>query len=109
LVEGEEDCAEVGFGSFGGIRLEVGLDVDDEGGADRGEQTGLGTRSTFCGDNWNAETHKNQGGVEVLIVLRHIFGIVLCRLSLVHGVEIDLGVVVLDWLEVHAQRLLDAW
>jgi hypothetical protein len=88
--------------------LEVGLDVDDEGGADRREQTSLGTQSTVCGDSWNAETHENQGGIEILIVLRHVFGIVLCRLSLVHGVEIELGVIVLDRLEVHAQGLLDA-
>jgi hypothetical protein len=46
----EEDCAEVCFGPLGGIWLEVGLDVDDEGGADRREQTGLGMRSTLCGD-----------------------------------------------------------
>jgi hypothetical protein len=41
-------------------------------------------------------------------VLRHVFGVVLCRLSLVHGVEIEFGIIVLDRLEVHAQRLLDA-
>jgi hypothetical protein len=89
--------------------LEVGLDIDDECGADRGEQTGLGARSTLRSGGGNTETHENQGGVEVLIVLRHVFGIVLCRLSLVHCVEIELGVIVLDRLEVHAQGLLDAW
>jgi hypothetical protein len=47
--------------------------------------------------------------VEIFIVLRHIFGIVLRRLLLVHGVEIEVGVIVLDWLEVHAQGLLDTW
>ena len=46
-VEAEEDCAEVGLRLFVGIRLEVGLDVDDEGGADGGEQTGLRTWSTL--------------------------------------------------------------
>jgi hypothetical protein len=84
------------------------LDVDDEGGADRGEQTGLGARSTPQSGKENAEPHENQGGVEVLVVLRHVFSIVLCRLSLVHGIKIEVGVVVLDWLEVHAQGLLDA-
>jgi hypothetical protein len=63
----------------------------------------------LCSGKGNAETHKNQGGVEILIVLRHVFDVILSRLSLVHGVEIELGVVVLDWLEVHAQGLLDAW
>jgi hypothetical protein len=108
-VEAKENGAEIGFGPFGGIGLKVGLDIDDEGGADRGEQTSLRTRSTLCSGNGNADTHKNQGGVEILVVLRHVFGIVLCRLSLVHGVEIELGVVVLDRLEVHAQGLLNAW
>ena len=59
-------------------------------------------------DKWNAEMHENQGGVGILIVLLHVFGIVLCRLALVHGVEIELGVVVLDQLEVHPESLLDA-
>jgi hypothetical protein len=92
-----------------GIRLEVGLDVDDEGRADRGEQTGLGVRSTLRGDEGDAETHENQGGVKVPVVLCHVIGIVLSCLSLVHGIEIELRVVVLDWLEVYAQGLLNAW
>ena len=53
-------------------------------------------------------THKNQGGVKILIVLLHVFGVVLRRLSSVHGVEIELGVVVLDRLKVHPQGFLDA-
>ena len=54
------------------------------------------------------ETHENQGGVEILVVLLHVFGIVLHRLSSVHGIEIELRVIVLDWLEIHPQGLLDA-
>jgi hypothetical protein len=34
---------------------------------------------------------------------------VLCPGPTRFGVEIELGVVVLDWLEVHPQGLLDAW
>jgi len=41
-------------------------------------------------------------------VFLHVFGIVFHRLSFVHGVEIELGVIVLDRLEVHPQGLLDA-
>jgi hypothetical protein len=67
-IEAEEDCTEVGFGPFVGIWLELRLDVDDEGGADRGEQTGLRTWSTLYSNEGNLETHENQGGVEVLIV-----------------------------------------
>ena len=33
-VEGEEDCPEVGLGLVTGILLKLGLDVDDECGAD---------------------------------------------------------------------------
>ena len=57
-------------------------------------------RSTLCSER-TAKTHEYQGGVEVLIVLLHVFGIVLHRLSFVHGVEIELGVVVFYGLEVH--------
>jgi len=64
--------------------------------------------STPYGDKRNTETHENQGGVEILIVFLHILGVVLHCLSFVRGVEIKLWVVVLDWLEVHSQGLLDA-
>ena len=41
-------------------------------------------------------------------MLLHVFGVVLGRLSSVHGVEIELGVVILDGLKVHPQGLLNA-
>jgi hypothetical protein len=41
LVEGEEDGTEEGGGLFVGIGLEIRMDVDDKGGADGREQTGL--------------------------------------------------------------------
>ena len=41
LVESEEDRAEEGGGLFVRIGLEVGIDIDDEGRADGGEQTSL--------------------------------------------------------------------
>jgi hypothetical protein len=66
-------------------------------------------RSQHCSGKGNAETHENQGGIEILIMFLHEFGIVLRCLSLVHGVEIEVGVIVLDWLEVHPESLLDAW
>ena len=59
----EENHAEVGFGPFGGIWLEVRPDVDDEGGAHCREQTSQGTWSGLYIGEGNAETHKNQGGV----------------------------------------------
>jgi len=33
--------------------------------------------STFYGDRRKAETHEDQGGVEILVVLLHILGVVL--------------------------------
>jgi len=41
LVESEENGAEEGGGLLVRIGSEVGMDIDDEGGADGGEQTGL--------------------------------------------------------------------
>ena len=54
-----------------GAQLEFRLNVDDEGRADRGEQTSLGTWPMSYSNKVKAiETHENQGGVEVLIVLQ---------------------------------------
>ena len=83
------------------VGLELHLDSNDKRGADCREQTGLRTWSVLHCNKGDTETYKYQGGVEILVVLLHVFGIVLRRLSLVHGVKIKLGVVVLDWLEVH--------
>ena len=41
LIESEENCAEEGGRLLVRIGLEVGMDVDDEGRADSGEQTSL--------------------------------------------------------------------
>ena len=41
LIESEEDCAEKGGGLFVRVGSEVGMDVDDESGADGREQTRL--------------------------------------------------------------------
>jgi len=108
LVEAEENGSQIGFRAVAGVLLELRLDVDDEGGADRREQTGLRTCSVQYRDEGRTGTYENQGGVQILIVLLHVFGIVLHRLPLVHGIEIDLRVIVLDGLEVHPEGLLDA-
>ena len=43
-----------------------------------------------------AETHKVEGGVEISVILLHVLRVVLHRFPFVHGVEIELGVIVLD-------------
>ena len=54
-----------------------------------------------------ARAYKNEGGIEILVVLSHVLGIVFRSLSFVHGVEVELGVFVLDGVEICAQGFLD--
>ena len=56
----------------------------------------------------SAETHENQGGIEILVVLVQVLGIILRGLSFIHRIEIVLGVVVFDGLEVDPEGLLNA-
>ena len=61
-------------------------------------------------DNSRSErrtTYKNQGGIEVLVVLLDIVGVVLGRLPLVHRVEVQTSVVVLDRLEECSESILE--
>jgi hypothetical protein len=53
-------------------------------------------------------TYENQGGIEVLVVLLDVVRVILGRLPLVHRVEIETGVVVLDGLEEHSESILEA-
>ena len=53
-------------------------------------------------------THEDQGGTKIIVILLHVLSIILDRLSLIHGVEIELGVIFLDGLEIHPQGILDA-
>jgi len=53
-------------------------------------------------------TNEYQGGVEVLVVLLDVVGIVLYCLPLVHGVEVDTGIVCLDGLEEDSESILEA-
>ena len=43
------------------------------------------------GNKGEVETHENQGYVEIPVVLFHVFGVVLHRISFVRGVEIKRG------------------
>ena len=52
-------------------------------------------------------THKNERGIEVLVVLLDIVHIVLGCLLLVYRIEIETGVVVLYGLEERSERILE--
>ena len=52
-------------------------------------------------------TYKNQGGIEVLVVLLDIVGVILGRLPLVHRVEVETGIVVLDGREECSESILE--
>ena len=52
-------------------------------------------------------TDEYQGGVEVFVVLLDVVHVVLGGLLLVHGVEVESGVFVLDWLKEGSESILD--
>ena len=52
--------------------------------------------------------HEYQGGIEVLVILLDVVHVVLGRFPLVHGVEIDAGIVGLDGLEESSEGILEA-
>ena len=60
------------------------------------------------GETKKTETDEYQGGVEIFVVLLHVLGVVFHCLSFVHGVKVKLWVVVLVWLEVHPEDILNA-
>lgn len=53
-------------------------------------------------------THENQCGIELLVVLLDVAGVVLGRLSLVYLPEVDVGIVGLDGLGKRSGRILRA-
>jgi len=53
-------------------------------------------------------TDEYQGGIEVLVVLLDVVGVVLTRLPLVHSVEVDTGIIGLDGLEEGSESVLEA-
>ena len=53
-------------------------------------------------------THENERGIEVLFIFLDVFYVVLGCLPLVHGVEVDTGIIGLDGLEERSQSVLDA-
>jgi hypothetical protein len=64
--------------------------------------------STVRSGNRKTETHENQGGIEVLVILPQAVGVIFLRLSFLHGEEVKVVVFALDWLEILPQCLLDA-
>jgi len=58
-----------------------------------------------CG-RWAA--YEYQSGIEILIVLLDVVGIVPGRFPLVHCVEVKAGIIGLDWLEESSESILEA-
>ena len=56
----------------------------------------------------NSGPHEYQGGIEVLVILLDVVGIVLGRFPLVHGVEVEAGIFRLDGLEESSESILKA-
>ena len=63
-----DENAEESSGLFVWVRLELGVDLEDEGGSDGGEKTSLrsGSASMHMQAAWG--THKYQGRVQLLVV-----------------------------------------
>jgi len=53
-------------------------------------------------------THKNQRSVEVLVILLNIVRVIPSRLPLVHCVEVETSVVILDGLEERSESVSEA-
>ena len=53
-------------------------------------------------------TDEYQGGIEVLVVLLDVVGIVLSCLPLVHRVEVEARIIGLDGLEEGSESILEA-
>ena len=77
------------------IGLELALDVDDESGCDRGEQTGLFPQKKKNQHNnrvymWG-DTHEDERGVQIIIVLPHKVAVILVGFALELVVKLDTG------------------
>jgi hypothetical protein len=86
VVDLMDKNAEEGGGLVVRVRLELGVDLDDECGGDGGEQTSL-HQVQHGYTEASHETHEDQGGVQILVVLLHEFPIVLLGLLAVVFVE----------------------
>jgi len=62
----------------------------------------------ICGERKYRPTYKNQCSVELLLIFLDVVGVVLCRLLLVHSVEVNAGVVVLYGLQKCPKSILYA-
>jgi len=96
LVEGKEGCAKEGCGLLVWIRFELRMDVDGKAELTAENRPAYEGKSSKPQDRANSR-HEYQGGIGVLVVLLDIVRIVL-RGLLVHGIEIESGVIGLDGL-----------
>jgi hypothetical protein len=71
----DEDPNE-GGGLVTGVRLELGVDLDDERGGNGGKQTSLISHLAHVQYNFMREAHKDQGSVQVLFIFHQEFLVV---------------------------------
>ena len=64
--------------------------------------------SEIFGESGQRATYEYQGDIEVFVILLNVVGIVLGRLPLVHGVEVETGIIGLDRLEESFESILEA-
>ena len=93
----------VGSGHFVWIGLKVGLDVDDKRGTDRREQTSLVNEKSTIRIVREKErknsTHKDEAGVEVLVVLPDILAVKFVGFPAVGGEEVSARIVGRQWFK----------
>ena len=93
----------VGSGHFVWIGLKVGLNVDDKRGTDRREQTSLVNEKSTIRMVRKKErknsTHKDEAGVEVLVVLPDILAVKFVGFPAVGGEEVSARIVGRQWFK----------
>ena len=80
------------------------MNIDDEGGADGREQTGL-EESIRLNEVRQQVTYEYQGCIEIFVVFLDVVRIALGRLPLVHRVEGNARIFCIDGLEESSENI----
>ena len=80
VVDLVDEDAEEGGSLIAGVRLELGLNIEDKSGGDGGEQTSLSPSSVRIHRGFTRTAHENKSGIEILVILLHELLVVLLGL-----------------------------